>query len=69
MRENADQNNSEYEHFSSSEECRSEATVSSMKKLQKQPPGIDFKKRFSKNMQLIYRRTLMRKCDFNKVVK
>ena len=30
MRENADQNNSEYEHFSSSEAFRSETTVSSM---------------------------------------
>ena len=69
MRENADQNNSEYEHFPSSETYRSETTVSSTKKLQKQPPGGVLKKRCSENMQLIYRRTPMRKCDFNKVVK
>ena len=67
MRENADQNNSEY--FSSSEAYISEATVSSMKKLQKHPPGVVLKKRCSENMQLIYRITPMRKCDFNKVAK
>ena len=52
MRENADLNNSEYEHFSSSEAYISEATVSSMKKLQKQPLGKGaLKKRCSENMQ------------------
>ena len=35
MREIADQNNSEYEHFSSTEAYISEATVSGMNKLQK----------------------------------
>ena len=35
MREIADQNNSEYEHFLSTEAYISEATVSSMNKLQK----------------------------------
>ena len=67
MPENADQNNSEYEHFSSSEAYISEATVNSMKKLQKQPPGGVLKK--SVLMQLTYRRTPMPKCDFNKIAK
>ena len=69
MRENTDQNNSEYEHLSSSEAYISEATVSCMKKLQKQPPGGVLKRRCSENMQLIYRRTPMPKYDFNKVAK
>ena len=69
MRENTNQNNSEYEHFSSSEAYISEATAISMKKLQKQPPGVVLKKRCSENMQLIYRITLMPKCDFNKLLK
>ena len=69
MRENADQNNSKYEHFSSSEAYISEATVSSMRKLQKQPPRGVLKKRCSENMQLIYRITSMPKCDFKKVAK
>ena len=33
----------------------------------KQPPGGVLKKRCSENMQQIYRRTPMPKCDFNKV--
>ena len=33
---------------------------------QKQPPRGVLKKRCSENMQQIYRRTLMPKCDFNK---
>ena len=36
---------------------------------QKQPPRGVFKKRCSENMQTIYRRTPMLKCDFNKVAK
>ena len=36
---------------------------------QKQPPRGVFKKRCSENMQQIYRRTPMPKCDFNKVAK
>ena len=67
MPENADQNNSEYEHFPSSEAYISETTVNSMKKLQKQPPGGVLKK--SVLMQLTYRRTPMPKCDFNKIAK
>ena len=39
------------------------------KKVQKQPSGGVFKKRCSENMQQIYRRTPMPKCDFNKVAK
>ena len=35
--------------------------------LQKQPPKGVFKERCSENMQQIYRRTSMPKCDFNKV--
>ena len=35
--------------------------------LQKQPSRGVLKKRYSENMQQIYRRTLMLKCDFNKV--
>ena len=35
--------------------------------LQKQPSRDVFRKRCSKNMQQIYRRTSMPKCDFNKV--
>ena len=34
---------------------------------QKQPSGGVLKKRCSENMQQIYRRTPMPKCDFNKV--
>ena len=34
---------------------------------QKQPPRGVPRKRCSENMQQIYRRTLMPKCDFNKV--
>ena len=69
MPENVDQNNSEYEHFSSSEAYISEATVSSMKKLQKQSPGVVLKKSCFENMQLIYGITPISKCDFNKVAK
>ena len=35
--------------------------------IEKQPPRGVFKKRRSENMQQIYSRTLMPKCDFNKV--
>ena len=38
-------------------------------KLKKQPPRGVLKKRSSKNMQQIYRRTPIPKCDFNKVAK
>ena len=37
--------------------------------VQKQPPRVVRKKRSSENMQQIYRRTPMLKCDFNKVAK
>ena len=36
---------------------------------QKQPPRDVLKKRGSENMQQIYRRTSMPKCDFKKVAK
>ena len=36
-------------------------------KVQKQPPRVVPWKRYSENMQQIYRRTPMPKCDFNKV--
>ena len=36
-------------------------------KIQKQPPGGVLSKRCSENMQQLYRRTPMPKCDFNKV--
>ena len=35
--------------------------------IQKQPPRVVLRERYSKNIQQIYRRTLMPKCDFNKV--
>ena len=35
--------------------------------VQKQPPKGVLKKRYSKNMLQIYRRTPMPKCNFNKV--
>ena len=38
-------------------------------KKQKQPPRGVFKKKCSENMQQIYTRTPMHKCDFNKVAK
>ena len=38
-------------------------------KRNKQPPRGVLKKRCSENMQQIYRRTSMPKCDFNKVAK
>ena len=37
--------------------------------LQKQPPRGVFRKRFSENMQQIYRRAPMPKCNFKKVAK
>ena len=37
--------------------------------LQKQPPRRVLSKRCSENMQQIYRRTPMPKCDFNKIAK
>ena len=67
MQENANQINFEYEHFLSGEAYISEATVNSMKNLQKQPPGGVLKK--SVLLQLTYRRTPMPKCDFNKIAK
>ena len=39
-----------------------------MDKFQKQSSRAVFRKRCSKNMQQIYRRSFMSKCDFNKVV-
>ena len=39
------------------------------KRFQKQPFRGVLKKRYSENMQQIYRRTRMTKCDFNKVAK
>ena len=36
---------------------------------QKQPPSGVLRKRYSENMQQIYRRTPMPKCDFNKICK
>ena len=41
----------------------------SVKTIQKQPPRGVSRKRRSENMQQIYRRTPMSKCDFNKVAK
>ena len=40
-----------------------------MNNIQKQPPIGVFTKRWSENIQQIYRRTPMPKCDFNKVAK
>ena len=34
---------------------------------QKQPPRAVLKKRYSEHMQQIYRKTLMSRCDFNKI--
>ena len=47
---------------------RSQQT-SKMDSIQKQPPRGVPRKRCSENMQQIYRRTPMPKCDFNKVTK
>ena len=38
-------------------------------RFRKQPSGVALRKRCSKNMQQIYRRTIMTKCDFDKVAK
>ena len=38
-----------------------------MKPFQKQPPRSVPRKSYSENMQQIYRRTLMPKCEINKV--
>ena len=46
--------------------CKVTVTVKS--EMQKQPCRHIFKQRYSGNMQQIYRRTPMPKCDFNKVV-
>ena len=43
--------------------------ICKMRNLQKQPPRGVLEKRCSENMQQIYRRTPMPKCDFNKVAK
>ena len=45
------------------------ATNSLQKHLQKQPLRCVLQKRCSENIQQIYRRTPMPKCDFNKVAK
>ena len=42
-------------------------SVMSGLKGQKQPSRVVLKKRFSENMQQIYRGTLMSKCDFSNV--
>ena len=43
--------------------------ASNFNSVQKQPSRGVPKKEFSENMQQIYRKTPMSKCDFNKVVK
>ena len=40
-----------------------------IRKIQKQPPRSVPRKKCSENMQQIYKRTPMRKCDFNKAAK
>ena len=47
----------------------SQAKLLSATSFQKQPSRGALRKRCSENMQQIYRRTPMRKCDFNKVAK
>ena len=47
-------------------EKENEARLLSLK-VQKHPPRGVLKERYSENMQQIYRRTHMPKCDFNKV--
>ena len=42
-------------------------TAAQQKEVDKQPSRGVLKKRYSENMQQIYRRTRMSKCDFNKV--
>ena len=50
-------------------EKRGKQNRSSSSLIQKQPLRGVLKKRCSENMQQIYRRTLMPKCNFNKVAK
>ena len=66
MQENADQNNSEYEHLSSSE-----AYILVVWRSRRSSHLEVFLRKvvLTENMQLIYRRTPMPKCDFNKVAK
>ena len=45
----------------------SETLIGETRNIQKQPVRSVLRKRCSENMQQIYRRTLMWKCDFNKV--
>ena len=45
------------------------ANIDMMLSVQKQPSGGILRKRCSENMQQIYWRTPMLKCDFNKVAK
>ena len=46
-----------------------EKSLDAKKYRQKQPPRGVPRKSFSKNIQQIYRKTPMPKCDFNKVAK
>ena len=43
--------------------------IACLLEIQKQPSRVALKKRCSENMQQIYRRTSISKCDFNKVAK
>ena len=46
-----------------------EHLISNDNYLKKQPPGDVLEKKCSENMQQLYRRSPMPKCDFNKVAK
>ena len=69
--------NSVLGHFSCSELCRKlnifdcnlNATMSTTNELQKQPSKDVLRKRYSENMQQIFKKTPMLKCDLNKDAK
>ena len=64
MRENTDQNR-KLNIF----DCNLNATMSTTNELQKQPSKDVLRKRYSENMQQIFKKTPMLKCDLNKDAK
>ena len=69
--------NSVFGHFSCSELCRKlnifdcnlNATISTITELQKQPSRVVLRKIYSENMQQIFKKTPMPRCDLNKDAK
>ena len=56
-----------YHYKNCSKRVKREIEITSQSEIQKQPPRGVPRKSYSENMQQIYRRTPMPKCNFNKV--